>query len=87
MVWYPSVDDVIDMNIDALDLSGDKHPHKMLGSASGIQALLDNVKTKENDGLSYQAAPDESISYGSYLRWCKPQDSVWHSQDVPDEKR
>jgi len=22
MVWYPSVDDVIDMKIDALDLSG-----------------------------------------------------------------
>jgi len=56
MVWYPSVDDVIDMNIHALDLSGDKHPHKMLGSASGIQAILDNAKTKENKGLTYQAA-------------------------------
>lgn len=44
------------MNIDALDLSGDKHPHKMLGSTSGIQALLDNMKTKENEGVSYQAA-------------------------------
>jgi len=56
MVWYPSVDDVIDMNINALDLSGDKHPHKMLGSKDRIQAILDRVKAQESKGLSHQAA-------------------------------
>jgi prophage maintenance system killer protein len=56
MVWYPSVDDVIDMNINALDLSGDKHAHKMLGSKERIQAILDSIKAEESKGLAYQAA-------------------------------
>ncbi len=56
MVWYPSVDDVIDMNINALDLSGDKHPHKMLGSKERIQAIIDHVKAEEEKGLAHQAA-------------------------------
>ncbi len=56
MVWYPSVDDVIDMNINALDLSGDKHPYKMLGSEKRIQAILDSVMEEESKGLSYQSA-------------------------------
>lgn len=56
MVWYPSVDDVIDMNILALDLSGDKHPHKLLGTRAGIQSILDGVKAEETMGLTFQAA-------------------------------
>jgi hypothetical protein len=56
MVWYPSIDDVIDMNINALDLSGDKHPHKILGSHERIQAIIDKVKSEESKGLAYQAA-------------------------------
>ncbi len=55
-VRYPSVDDVIDMNIFALDLSGDKHPHKLLGSRERIQAIIQKVKTEEIKGLTYQAA-------------------------------
>ncbi|MGA3298069.1 MAG: hypothetical protein ABSD41_11540 [Candidatus Bathyarchaeia archaeon] len=56
MVWYPSVDDVIDMNINALDLSGDKHPHKMLGSLKRIEAILGKVKSEEEMGMIHQAA-------------------------------
>lgn len=56
VIWYPSVDDVTDMNINALDLSGDKHPHKMLGSARRISVILDSVKKEEDKGLTYQAA-------------------------------
>lgn len=55
MVWYPSADDAIDMNINALDLSGDKHPYKMLGSEKRIQVILDSVREEESKGLSYQA--------------------------------
>ena len=56
MVRYHSVDDVIDMNINALDLSGDKHPSKMLGSVAGIRAILEKIKAEESKGLTYQAA-------------------------------
>jgi hypothetical protein len=56
LVWYPSVDDVIDANILSLDLSGDKHAPKLLGSRKGIQTVLDEVKAAEEKGLSYQAA-------------------------------
>ena len=37
VVWYPSVEDVIDANILSLDLSYDKHPPRLLGSRKGIQ--------------------------------------------------
>ena len=56
MIWYPSVDDVIDANILSLDLSGDKHNPKLLGSRKGIQAVLEEVKAAEEKGLTYQAA-------------------------------
>jgi prophage maintenance system killer protein len=56
LVWYPSVDDVIDMNINALELSRDKHPHKMLGSVERIQAILERIREVEGNGLTHQAA-------------------------------
>jgi len=56
LVWYPSVDDVIDVNIACLDLTGDKHPHKLRGSREGIQAVIDQVRSNEHKKLSYQAA-------------------------------
>jgi|SRR5208282_3224464 len=56
MVWYPSVDDAIDMNINALDLTGDKHPHKMLGTKERIEAFFNKVKAEESKGVFYQAA-------------------------------
>ena len=61
MVWYPSVDDVIDMNIAVLDLSGDRHQHKMLGSKERIQAVLDRVKTEEDKGLVSSSCIDEGV--------------------------
>jgi prophage maintenance system killer protein len=56
MVWYPSVDDVVCTNIEVLDLTGDRHPHKLLSSREGIQAIIDEVKRQEDNGLTYQAA-------------------------------
>ena len=56
MVWYPTVDDVICTNIQVLDLTGDKHPHKLLGSRKGIQTVIDRVKQAEEKGLTYQAS-------------------------------
>lgn len=56
MVWYPSVDDVIDANIIALDLTGDRHPHRLRVSRNGIQSIIDRVKGEEDKGLTYQAA-------------------------------
>jgi len=56
MIWYPSIDDVIDVNIDCLDLTRDRHPHKLRGSREGIQAIIDKVRQNENKGLSCQAA-------------------------------
>jgi len=56
LVWYPSVDDVIDANILSLDLSGDRHNPRLIGSRKGIQTVLDEAKDAEEKGLSYQAA-------------------------------
>jgi len=56
MVWYPSVEDIICLNMLALDLSDDKHPHKLLVSPKGIQAILNKVIREEEKGLTYQAA-------------------------------
>lgn len=56
MVWYPSVEDITCLNMLALDLSDDKHPHKLLGAREGIQAILDKVVREEEKGLTYQAA-------------------------------
>lgn len=56
MVWYPSVDDVIDANITALELSGDRHPPKLRRSRKAIEALIEEVKSEEARSLTYQAA-------------------------------
>ena len=37
-------------------MTKDKHPHKLRGSAQGIQSLIDDVKKSEDKGLTYQAA-------------------------------
>lgn len=56
MTWYPSVDDVIDANIIALDVSGDKHPHRLSVSRKAIESIIDGVRAEEHKGLTYQAA-------------------------------
>lgn len=56
MVWYPSVDDLIDINIMCLDLTRDKHPYKLRGSRKGLQSLLQAMVLEEARGLAYQAA-------------------------------
>ncbi|MCX6658820.1 MAG: Fic family protein [Candidatus Bathyarchaeota archaeon] len=56
MVWYPEVEDVVCVNIEVLDLTNDRHPHKLLGSRRGIQTIIDKVKNKEESGLTWQAA-------------------------------
>jgi hypothetical protein len=55
-VWYPSVDDIADINITALDIGRDKHPHRLLYPRSGVQAVIDRVRASEDRGLNYQAA-------------------------------
>jgi prophage maintenance system killer protein len=56
MVWYPSVDDLIDINIMCLDLTRDKHPHKLRGSRKGLQSVLEAMAREEPRGLTFQAA-------------------------------
>jgi death-on-curing family protein len=56
MVWYPSADDLIDINIMCLDLMREKHPHKLLGTRRAIQSLIDAMVREESKGLMFQAA-------------------------------
>lgn len=56
MVFYPTATEVIEANKIALTLTKDKHPHKLRGSARGIQSLIDDIKKSEDGGLTYQAA-------------------------------
>jgi death-on-curing family protein len=56
MTWYPSVEDVIDANITVLDISADKHPHKLLVIPQAIQSVIDRMIEIENKGLTCQAA-------------------------------
>ena len=56
MVWYPTVDDVTCLNWIVLEMSRDKHPHKLLGSLEGIEAIIEKVECEEDKGLIYQAA-------------------------------
>ena len=56
MTWYPSVEDVIDANITVLDISADKHPHKLLVMPQAIQSVIDRMIEIENKGLTCQAA-------------------------------
>jgi len=41
MSWYPSVEDIIDANITVLDISVNKHPHKLLVAPQAIQSVID----------------------------------------------
>jgi hypothetical protein len=56
MVWYPTVDDLIEINILVLDLTRDKHPHKLRGSRKGLQNLIETMAGEESRGLKFQAA-------------------------------
>lgn len=56
MVWYPTVEDIVDSNKIALRLTLDKHPHKLRGSLDGLQHKIDEIKNSEAIGLTYQAA-------------------------------
>jgi len=56
MVWYPTVDDIIDANKVALLKGRDKHPHKLLGARRGIQGLINGIIDNEGFGLTYQVA-------------------------------
>jgi prophage maintenance system killer protein len=56
MVWYPSVDDIVCANEIVIDLGKDRHPPKLRGSRKGMQALIDDLRLEENNGLTHQAA-------------------------------
>ena len=56
MVWYPSVGDIVTINANALDLTADKHPYKVIKARIGIEKIIDNVKAEEEKGATYQAA-------------------------------
>ena len=56
MVWYPTVDDAIEVNKLALEESKDKHPHRLRRSRESLQGVVDRVKEDEWHGLTYQAA-------------------------------
>jgi len=56
MVWYPSVDDIVCLNILVLEMTGNRHPHRLLGSREGLQAVIEEVRREEARGLTYQAA-------------------------------
>jgi len=56
MVWYPSVDDVIDVNVGVVDATRDKHPHRLLMSPLAIDSVLKRVRELELEGLMRQGA-------------------------------
>ncbi len=56
MVWYPTVDDIVCLNILALDMSRDPHPHKLIGSTQGIKVKIEQAIQREHMGLVHQAA-------------------------------
>lgn len=56
MVYYPTATEIVEANKIALRLTKDKHPHKLRGSAVGIQHLIGDIKKVEDRGLTYQAA-------------------------------
>lgn len=41
MVWYPSVDDIIDVNVGVVDATRDRHPHRLLVSPLAIDSVLE----------------------------------------------
>ncbi len=56
MVWYPTVNDLVFTNIMCLDLTADRHPHKLIGSVEGLQAIVDEVRAHEANGPIHQSA-------------------------------
>ncbi len=56
MVWYPTPDDIIEINKLALEESKDKHPHRLRATRQGLQSLIGHVRKDELFGLTYQAA-------------------------------
>jgi len=56
MTWYPSVEDIVDANITVLDISADRHPHKLLVIPEAIQSIIDRMVEVEGKGLTWQAA-------------------------------
>jgi prophage maintenance system killer protein len=56
MVWYPSVDDIIDTNKVALIKGNDRHPHRLRGTRQAIQSVIRRVIAAESRGLPYQTA-------------------------------
>lgn len=56
MVWYPSVDDVVDVNVGIIDATRDKHPHKLLLLPLAIESVLGRVRQIESRGIMRQAA-------------------------------
>lgn len=55
-VWYPTVKDILCANMQVLALTNDRHPHKLLGSREGIQAVIEQIRKAENQGLTIQAS-------------------------------
>jgi prophage maintenance system killer protein len=68
MVYYPTATEVIEANKIALNVTRDKHPHKLTGSAKGIQHLIDDIGRDEKKGLTYQAARflKELVTYHAF---------------------
>jgi death-on-curing family protein len=56
MVWYPSVDDVVDVNVGVVDATRNKHPHGLLVSPLAIESVLERVRRVESEGTIRQAA-------------------------------
>ena len=54
MVWYPTVDIIV--NANKVAVRKDKHPHKLIRSVESIQSLIDSIKESESMDLTYQAA-------------------------------
>lgn len=56
MVYYPTAADIVEANKIALAMTKDKHPHKLRGSLVGIHHRIDEIKKREDKGLTFQAA-------------------------------
>ena len=50
------MDDIVCLNILVLEMTGNRHPHRLLGSREGLQAVIEEVRREEARGLTYQAA-------------------------------
>jgi len=55
-LWYPRPEDIIFVDEMCLSLTGDPHPHRLLGSKEGLEAIIQEVRRAKAKGLTYQAA-------------------------------